>query len=205
NHWSPVWAHLLNAEHFSTSERSHMDYVFPGGAVSNARSSTDKKAVSSFWDAGHLPTLITSFFYFDASFMIWVMLGALGNHIAGGFGLTSAQKGLMTAIPLLAGSMLRLVLGILADTIGGRKAGLIGMSITLLPLLGGWLWADSLDKIFAVGLLLGVAGASFAVALPMASRWYPPEHQGLAMGISGAGNSRTVFATLIAPRPAARV
>jgi NNP family nitrate/nitrite transporter-like MFS transporter len=138
--------------------------------------------------------------YFDASFMIWVLLGALGNYIAGGFGLTAAQKGLMTAIPLLAGSALRLVLGILSDTIGGRRAGLIGMSITILPLAGGWLWADSLPKVFAVGLLLGVAGASFAVALPMAGRWYPPEHQGLAMGIAGAGNSGTVFATLFAPR-----
>ena len=83
---------------------------------------------------------------------------------------------------------------------GGRKAGLIGMSLTLLPLAGGWLWADSLGKIFLVGMLLGVAGASFAVALPMASRWYPPEHQGLAMGLAGAGNSGTLFATLFAPR-----
>ena len=167
-----------------------------------AASTSATGAVSrvSFWDAGHLPTLVTSFFYFDTSFMIWVLLGALGNYIAGGFGLTAGQKGLMTAIPLLAGSILRLVLGILADTIGGRKAGLIGMSVTILPLVGGWVWADSLSKIFAVGLLLGVAGASFAVALPMAGRWYPPEHQGLAMGIAGAGNSGTVFATLFAPR-----
>ena len=51
-----------------------------------------------------------------------------------------------------------------------------------------------------IGLLLGVAGASFAVALPLASRWYPPEHQGLAMGIAGAGNSGSLLATLAAPR-----
>lgn len=132
--------------------------------------------------------------------MIWVILGALGNHISEDFGLTPAQKGLMTAIPLLSGSLLRLVLGPLADRIGARKAGVIGMSLTLLPLLGGWLWADSLEKVFLVGLLLGVAGGSFAVALPMASRWYPPQHQGLAMGIAGAGNSGTIFATLFAPR-----
>ena len=132
--------------------------------------------------------------------MIWVILGALGNHISEDFGLTPAQKGLMTAIPLLSGSLLRLVQGPLADRIGARKAGVIGMSLTLLPLLGGWLWADSLEKVFLVGLLLGVAGGSFAVALPMASRWYPPQHQGLAMGIAGAGNSGTIFATLFAPR-----
>jgi NNP family nitrate/nitrite transporter-like MFS transporter len=51
--------------------------------------------------------------------------------------------------------------------------------------------------------LLGVAGASFAVALPLASRWYPPQYQGLAMGIAGAGNSGTALATFFAPRLAA--
>jgi MFS transporter, NNP family, nitrate/nitrite transporter len=34
----------------------------------------------------------------------------------------------------------------------------------------------------------------------LASRWYPPRHQGLAMGIVGAGNSGTVLASLFAPR-----
>jgi len=168
--------------------------------VQRIASPTSVTGKVSFWDAGHLPTLVGSFFYFDTSFMIWVLLGALGNHVAGSFGLSVAQKGFMTAIPLLAGSVLRLVLGVLADSLGGKKAGLIGMSVTLLPLLGGWLWADSLAKIFLIGMLLGVAGASFAVALPMASRWYPPEHQGLAMGLAGAGNSGTLFATLFAPR-----
>jgi len=124
----------------------------------------------------------------------------LGNHIASDFGLGPAQKGLMTAIPLLAGSVLRLILGALSDAIGPKKTGAIGMSLTLAPLLGGWLWADSLERVFLVGLLLGVAGASFAVAMPMASRWYPAQHQGLAVGIAGAGNSGTVFATLFAPR-----
>src|SRR5215471_5620358 len=102
-----------------------MGYVFPTEAVSDARLAAVKKPLPSFWDAGHLPTLVTSFFYFDTSFMIWVLIGALGNYLAGGFGLNSGQKGLMTAIPLLAGSILRLVLGVLADTIGGRKAGVI--------------------------------------------------------------------------------
>ena len=154
----------------------------------------------SFWKSGHLPTLLGSFFYFDTSFMIWVLLGALGNYVASDFGLTPVQKGLMTAIPLLAGSALRLILGLLADGIGPKKTGMIGMMLTLLPLLGGWLWADSLEKVFLIGLLMGVAGASFAVALPMAGRWYPARHQGLAMGIAGAGNSGTLFATFFAPR-----
>ena len=64
----------------------------------------------------------------------------------------------------------------------------------------GWLWADSFDELLLVGLLLGVAGASFAAALPLASRWYPPQYQGLAMGIAGAGNSGTALATFFGPR-----
>jgi MFS transporter, NNP family, nitrate/nitrite transporter len=159
-----------------------------------------KMKKESFWKSGHLPTLAGSFLYFDVSFMIWVLLGALGNYIASDLGLSPAQKGLMTAIPLLGGSILRLVLGYLTDRIGAKTTGLIGFLLTFLPLLGGWLWAGSIGEVYAVGLLLGVAGASFAVALPMASRWYPAEHQGLAMGIAGAGNSGTLFSTLFAPR-----
>jgi len=132
--------------------------------------------------------------------MIWVLLGSLGNYVASDFVLSPAQKGLMTAVPLLGGSILRLVFGHLTDTIGAKKTGRLGLVVTLIPLLAGWLWLDSIPKIYAVGLLLGVAGASFAAALPLASRWYPPEFQGLAMGIAGAGNSGTLFATLFAPR-----
>src|SRR5262249_50254460 len=87
--------------------------------------------------------------------------------------------------------------------VGARKTGLIGLALTLVPLLAGWLWADSFPRVLLVGLMLGVAGASFAVALPLASRWYPPQYQGLVMGIAGAGNSGTALATLLAPLLAA--
>jgi NNP family nitrate/nitrite transporter-like MFS transporter len=155
---------------------------------------------NSFWKSGHLPTLFSAFLYFDVSFMIWVLLGALGNYIATDLNLNAAQKGLMTAIPLLGGSILRLVFGQLSDRIGPWKTGCVGLTATLLPLLGGWLWADSIGKVYCVGLLLGVAGASFAAALPIVSRWYPAQYQGLAMGIAGAGNSGTILATFFAPR-----
>jgi NNP family nitrate/nitrite transporter-like MFS transporter len=158
------------------------------------------KTETSFLKSGHLPTLLSAFLYFDVSFMIWVLLGALGNYVAADLALNPAQKGLMTAVPLLGGSILRLVFGQLTDRIGPKKTGCLGMAATLLPLLGGWLWADSIGKVYCMGLLLGVAGASFAAALPLASRWYPAKHKGLAMGIAGAGNSGTVFATFFAPR-----
>ncbi len=153
-----------------------------------------------FRRAGHVPTLFSAFLYFDISFMIWVALGALANSIVADFGLSDAQKGLMVAVPLLGGAMLRLVLGLLTDRIGARRTGLLGLTLTVIPVLLGWLWADSFPKILLVGLLLGVAGASFAVALPLASRWYPPRYQGLALGIAGAGNSGTALATFFGPR-----
>jgi NNP family nitrate/nitrite transporter-like MFS transporter len=153
-----------------------------------------------FARSGHPPTLFSAFLYFDVSFMVWVLIGALGVYIARDFGLTASQKGLLVAIPILGGSLFRVPMGILTDRIGPRKTGLLRQLIVLLPLAWGWLYGHSLPQMMALGLLLGVAGASFAVALPLASRWYPPQHQGLAMGIAGAGNSGTVIAALFAPR-----
>ena len=154
----------------------------------------------SFWKAGHTPTLIAAFLYFDISFMVWVMLGPLGVQIAKSLGLDAAQKGLMVATPVLAGALLRIVMGILVDHLKPKKAGIIGQLIVALALTWAWL-ADinSYQQILLLGMLLGFAGASFAVALPLASRWYPPQHQGTALGIAGAGNSGTALAALFAP------
>jgi NNP family nitrate/nitrite transporter-like MFS transporter len=91
-------------------------------------------------------------------------------------------------------------MGILADRIGCKRTGIIGMIITMIPLLWGWLGGSTLSDVHAIGLLLGMAGASFGVALPLASRWYPPQYQGLAMGIAGAGNSGTALATFFGPK-----
>jgi NNP family nitrate/nitrite transporter-like MFS transporter len=152
-----------------------------------------------FLKSGHTPTLFCAFLYFDISFMVWVLLGALANSIVPDFGLSEAQRGLMLALPLLGGSLLRLVLGFLTDHIGARRTGILGLVLTIIPLVIGWQWADSFDALLLVGLMLGVAGASFAAALPLASRWYPPQYQGMAMGIAGAGNSGTALATLFGP------
>src|SRR5215470_8199603 len=123
-----------------------------------------------FRRAGHLPTLCCAFLYFDVSFMVWVLIGALGNSIAADFNLSPAQKGFVVAVPLLGGAALRLVLGLMTDHWGARRTAIVGLALTLVPLALGWLWADSLPKMLLVGLMLGVAGASFAAALPLASR-----------------------------------
>lgn len=149
---------------------------------------------------GHPGSLFSAFFYFDISFMVWVLLGPLAVYISQELGLSATQKGLIVALPLLSGALLRIPMGILTDRVGPKMAGMIGMALTLLPLIWGWQFASRLTDVLVIGLLLGVAGASFSVSLPLASRWYPPEHQGIAMGIAGAGNSGTVVAALLAPR-----
>ena len=155
---------------------------------------------SSFWKVGHLPTLFAAFLYFDLSFMVWVILGPLGVQIANDLGLNAAQKGLMVATPVLAGALLRLIMGVMVDHLKPKLAGAIGQIIVIFALLIAWhVGITSYEQVLLLGLGLGVAGASFAVALPLASRWYPPEHQGTALGIAGAGNSGTAIAALIAP------
>lgn len=155
---------------------------------------------TSFWKSGHRPTLIASFLYFDIAFMVWVLLGPLAPIIAKDLGLDAGQKGLMVAVPTLAGAVLRLVNGLLVDRIGPKLTGAIGQVVVIAGLAAAWWFGiDSFAGTLAVGVILGFAGASFAVALPLASRWYPPEHQGKAMGIAGMGNSGTVFAALFAP------
>lgn len=164
---------------------------------STMKSSADR---SSFWNAGHRPTLIAAFLYFDLAFMVWVLLGPLAPIISKDLALSPAEKGFMVAVPTLAGAILRLVNGLLVDRIGPKKTGAIGQLIVIGGLSIAWFFGvHSYQATLAVGVVLGFAGASFAVALPLASRWYPPEHQGKAMGIAGMGNSGTVLAALFAP------
>ena len=154
----------------------------------------------SFFRAGHLPTLLSAFFYFDMSFMVWVILGPLGVQVASDLHLDAGQKGLMVAVPLLSGALLRVVNGIGVDRLGPKVTGLIGQCIVIVGLGVAWfLGIHSFGQVLLLAVVLGVAGASFAVALPLASRWYPPQYQGIALGIAGAGNSGTVFAALFAP------
>jgi len=155
---------------------------------------------TSFLKSGHTPTLIAAFLYFDAAFMVWVILGPLGPVIAKALELNSAEKGLMVATPTLAGAILRIINGMMADRIGAKLSGAINQVIVIAGLFTAWMFGVStFAGTLALGVILGFAGASFAIALPLASRWYPPEHQGKAMGVAGMGNSGTVLASLFAP------
>ena len=153
-----------------------------------------------FLKSGHLPTLLAAFLYFDFSFMCWVLLGPLGIQISKALALDPAHKGLMVATPVLAGAVLRILNGVLVDRFGAKKAGIAAQLVVIVGMGAAWFFGvPSFDAVLLLGVVLGMAGASFAVALPMTSRWYPPEHQGKAMGLAGAGNLGTVIAALVAP------
>lgn len=154
--------------------------------------------------AGHWPTLLTSFLYFDVSFMVWTMLGALAPLIVPDLKLNADQKFLMVATPILAGAFLRIALSLLVDRIGTKTTGIIAQLIVMAGLAVAWKYGLSAfsDTLF-LGLVLGVAGASFAVALPQSGRWYPPGMQGVVLGLAGAGNVGVVIDHLLAPRLAA--
>jgi nitrate/nitrite transporter NarK len=114
-----------------------------------------------FARSGRPPTLFSASLYFDISFMVWVLIGALGVYIARDLGLTASQKGILVAIPILGGSLFRIAMGILTDRIGPKKTGMIRQLIVLLPLVWGWRFGNNLPQLMALGLLLGVALASF--------------------------------------------
>lgn len=153
-----------------------------------------------FRQAGHWPTLLSAFLYFDVSFMVWVVLGPLSLYLAKDLGLSLEEKFGLVAIPILSGALLRIPLGMLADHIGPKRAGLLGQGIVAAGLAYAWLFGlHSRVEAEILGVVLGVAGASFAVALPQASRWYPPRFQGVVMGIAGAGNMGVVLDSLFVP------
>lgn len=153
----------------------------------------------TFLKAGHPPTLFASFLYFDFCFAIWVLNGAMAPFISEHFHLSPAQKGFMISIPIMAGALMRFPLGVISQYIGRKNAALFEMTCILIAMVYGYYFVSSYNDVLAMGILLGIAGASFGVALSLGSGWFPPQYKGLAMGIAGAGNSGTVLAVLLAP------
>jgi len=158
----------------------------------------------TFLKSGHSPTLFSSFLYFAFSCCIWVLNGAMAPFITEAYNLTPAQKGLMLSIPIFAGALMRFPLGILAQYIGRKNATLVEMSMIAVAMLFGFFFVNSFNDLLAMGVLLGIAGASFGVALSLGSGSFPPQHKGLAMGLVGAGNIGTAVSVLVAPPLAMR-
>jgi len=157
--------------------------------------------IADLKNSGHWPTLLTAFLYFDFSFMAWTLLGPLGAQIGEALHLSAEQKHLMVAVPILSGAVLRIALGLAVDRFGAKNTGITGQLIVITALAFAWLAGlKNYEASLLLGAVLGFAGASFAVALPQAGRWYPPNMQGFVMGLAGAGNVGTVLDALFAPR-----
>jgi len=156
---------------------------------------------------GHTPTLFAAFIYFDMSFMIWMILGPISSEIidsfaSAGFIMTMSQKSTLLSLPIFSGALLRIVLGFGVDKLGAKKTALIAQSIVIVALFFAYsLGANiSYNQLLVVAVLLGFAGASFAVALPQAGQWYPPKLQGLVLGIAGSANFGAVMGFLFSPK-----
>ncbi|HWV84207.1 MAG TPA: MFS transporter [Capillimicrobium sp.] len=149
---------------------------------------------------GQTRNLVLATIAFAVCFYAWSLLGPLAPDLEKQLGLSDLESSAMVAVPVLLGAVLRVPLGLLTDRHGGRRTFTVLMVVTLVPIAGLAVFHDSLAVILALGLLLGIAGASFAVGVPMVNGWYGPERQGWALGIYGMGMGGTVVAALTAPR-----
>jgi len=142
--------------------------------------------------------LIVSTLAFTVCFMVWMMFGVIGIPIKKALNLNSTQFGLLTAMPVLTGSLVRVPLGIWTDKYGGRIVMAVLMAATI-PAI--WLMGSATEywHFLAIGLFVGLAGGSFSVGTPYVARWFPKQRQGMAMGVYGAGNSGAAVNKFVAP------
>ena len=150
--------------------------------------------------SGHWPTVAGAWMHLTVSFMVWLLFGALAVAIGQELGLTATQQSVLVALPLLGGAVLRIVAGWACDWYGAKRTGLLVLGLQLLAVIWAVFGGSSYAELVGIALLLGAGGASFAVAMPVASRAYPPTHQGLVLGLVASGNVGTVLVLLFAPR-----
>jgi MFS transporter, NNP family, nitrate/nitrite transporter len=144
------------------------------------------------------PVLIVSTVAFTVCFMVWMMFAVIGIPLKQTLGLNATEFGLLTAMPVLSGSLVRVPLGIWTDKFGGRIVMAVLLAVTV-PAIWLMAYATAYWHFLAIGLVLGLAGGSFSVGTPYVARWFPRSRQGLAMGIFGAGNSGAAVNKFIAP------
>jgi NNP family nitrate/nitrite transporter-like MFS transporter len=145
-----------------------------------------------------ISVLAVSTLAFTACFMVWMMFGVIGIPIKKELGLNATQFGILTATPVLTGSLIRVPLGMWTDKYGGRRVLFVLMLACVVPI---WLisYATEYWQFLVLGLFVGLAGGSFSVGTPYVARWFDRKHQGFAMGVYGAGNSGAAVNKFIAP------
>ncbi|MEO7392291.1 MAG: nitrate/nitrite transporter [Ramlibacter sp.] len=142
--------------------------------------------------------LAVSTLSFTVCFMVWMMFGVIGIPIKKTLGLNATQFGLLTAMPVLTGSLVRVPLGIWTDRYGGRIV-MAALMATTVPAIWFMSYATAYWHFLVIGLFVGLAGGSFSVGTPYVARWFPKNRQGMAMGIYGAGNSGAAVNKFVAP------
>lgn len=145
-----------------------------------------------------LSVLIVSTLAFTVCFMVWMMFGVIGIPIKKALNLSATEFGLLTATPVLTGSLIRVPLGIWTDRFGGRIVMTLLMASTV-PAIFLMAYATQYWHFLAIGLFVGLAGGSFSVGTPYVARWFPKNRQGFAMGVYGAGNSGAAVNKFVAP------
>jgi NNP family nitrate/nitrite transporter-like MFS transporter len=145
-----------------------------------------------------LSVLMVSTLAFTVCFMVWMMFGVIGIPIKKTLGLNATEFGILTATPVLTGSLIRVPLGLWTDKYGGRIVMFLLMLSTVVPI---WLitYATEFWHFLVLGLFVGLAGGSFSVGTPYVARWFDRRHQGFAMGVYGAGNSGAAVNKFVAP------
>jgi NNP family nitrate/nitrite transporter-like MFS transporter len=150
--------------------------------------------------SGDWKALLACFLYFDTGFTAWVMFGPLAPYVSKQLSLSPTQAGFLVAVPVLSASIVRVTLGNLFQSADGRRLALLGISISAVPsLLLLFPIVPTYSMLLMLGVLLGVGGASFAIALPLAGSSYPPRVQGLVLGLAAAGNIGAVVDGFLFP------
>ncbi len=145
-----------------------------------------------------ISVLISSTFAFTICFALWMMFAVLGIPIKKLLDLNETQFGLLAAMPVLTGSLVRVPLGIWTDRYGGRIVFFLLMLASAAPIYL-MRYASQYWHFLVLGAFLGLVGGSFSVGTPYVARWFPQERRGLAMGIFGAGNSGSALTKFVAP------
>jgi len=135
---------------------------------------------------------------FTVCFMVWMMFAVIGIPIKQMLQLNETQFGLLVAMPVLTGSLIRVPVGMWTDKFGGRIVFFVLMLSTVIPI---FLISRATEfwHFLLISLFVGVAGGSFTVGIAYCARWFPRDRQGLAMGIFGAGNTGAAVTKLVAP------
>ena len=141
--------------------------------------------------------LFSSTLSFTVCFMIWMMLAVVGIKVQEEMGFNQTQYGILIALPVLSGSLIRVPLGILTDKFGGRIV-LFTLMILSVPTIFLMRYANQYWHFLVIGLVMGLAGGSFSVGTPYVARWFPKHQQGVAMGIFGAGNAGSAINKFLA-------